>query len=220
MTRRPILWDLFCGGGGTSVGYSLAGFDVIGVDVIRRPDYPFPVILADATTIDLSAAAAVHASPPCKLWTIARKVAQSRLTLFDPWEDLLTPTLERFADLSIPWVVENVPGSPMPADSVTYCGSSFGLLVRRHRLFASNIRLDAPPCRHEDQPLVLGVYGTGGDWKRTAPGGGGEKVSGERAARALGVDWTIHQPSLSQMVPPAYTRHIGTQLLEHIRAAA
>lgn len=33
---RPRLLDLFCGGGGASMGYWLAGFEVIGVDIAKR----------------------------------------------------------------------------------------------------------------------------------------------------------------------------------------
>lgn len=38
---RPLLLDLFSCAGGAAVGYHLAGFDVHGVDVADRPNYPF-----------------------------------------------------------------------------------------------------------------------------------------------------------------------------------
>lgn len=207
------LLDLFCGGGGCSVGYARAGFtEVVGVDLVRQHDYPFPFVLADALTFPLDGFDAVHASPPCKRFTALRH-RDDRLHLFEPNGDQLSPMLERLAALPVPWVVENVPGAPMPAGSVRYCGSSFGLAVRRHRLFASNVTLEAPACRHDLQPRPIGVYGNGGAWKRTAPGGGGTKVAGADAAAALGVDWTDRQPVLAQMIPPAYTEHVGRQLL-------
>lgn len=212
--KRPLLLDLFCGAGGAAMGYHRAGFDVIGVDVVPMPDYPFEFHLADATTFELAGFDAIHASPPCKAFTVARHRHKV------PHPDLLTPTLMRFAGLSVPWVVENVPGAPLPSTSVLYCGSSFGLQVRRHRLFASNVALMAPPCAHHLQPVVLGVYGTGGAWKRKAPGGGGQKVAGPDAARALGIEHTHRQAGLSQAIPPAYTEHIGHQLLAHIGRAA
>jgi hypothetical protein len=40
----------------------------------------------------------------------------------------------------------------------------------------------------------------------------------DAAARALGITWTAHQPSLAQAIPPAYTEHIGRQLIERVRA--
>jgi DNA (cytosine-5)-methyltransferase 1 len=89
-------------------------------------------------------------------------------------------------------------------------------LVRRHRLFESNIQLVPPPCNHKVQPVVLGVYGNGGAWTRTAPGGGGRKVVGQDAADAMGITHTTRQSGLSQAIPPAYTEHIGRQLLDHL----
>jgi DNA (cytosine-5)-methyltransferase 1 len=170
-------------------------------------------VLADARHMGFDV---VHASPPCKLVTVANRVSRSRhASLFEPHPDLIAPTLDLLAGCGLPWVVENVPGAPMP-NPVTYCGSSFGLRVRRHRLFSSNVPLSPPACNHAAQGQPVGVYGNGGAWTRTAPGGGGVKVAGKEAADALGVDWTDHQPNLSQMIPPAYTEHIGRQILEHL----
>ena len=66
---RPLLLDLFCCAGGAAKGYDDAGFDVFGVDVIEQPNYPYPMMVADATALPsavLDQFDAVHASPPCK----------------------------------------------------------------------------------------------------------------------------------------------------------
>lgn len=66
----PRLLDLFCGAGGAAVGYSRAGFDeIVGVDIVKQPRYPFTFVLGDA--LEYLAAhghefAAIHASPPCQ----------------------------------------------------------------------------------------------------------------------------------------------------------
>ncbi|HMJ78121.1 MAG TPA: DNA cytosine methyltransferase [Iamia sp.] len=215
---RPRLLDLFCGAGGAATGYHRAGFDVVGVDLVRQPHYPYEFHLANALTFPVDGFDAVHASPPCKRFSVARH--QHRAQLFDPHPDLLTPTLARLADWGGVWIVENVPGAPMPSESVTYCGSSFGLRVRRHRLFASSVGLNAPACDHKTQGAPVGVYGNGGadSGRARRGGGGGVKVAGREAAEALGIDWTEHQPGLAQAIPPAYTEHIGRQVFPYTRS--
>ena len=76
---RPRLLDLFCGGGGAAMGYSRAGFDVVGVDIKPQPNYPFEFwqldamdalrwgVLPDCTIAH--AFDAIHASPPCQAWS-------------------------------------------------------------------------------------------------------------------------------------------------------
>lgn len=203
----PTLLDLFCGAGGSAAGYARAGFRVIGVDVEPQPHYPYEFVQADATEFDLSGFDVLTASPPCQ--------GHSHLAS-SPWVDrgsawMLGHTVARFMGTDRPWVIENVAAAPMPRAVpwvARYCGSSFGLAVRRHRLFASNVRLEAPPCDHRAQGQPLGVYGNGGGMDR----GKGLKASRAQAPAAMGIDWMTHA-ELVQAIPPAYTEHIGAQLL-------
>lgn len=212
---RPRLLDLFCGVGGCSVGYHRAGFDVVGVDLVRRGDYPYELHIRDAVTYLVEHWAefdAVHASPPCKAHTRANTLPRPTFgdPLFPSHLDFLGPILDALHAVTVPWVVENVPGAPLPG-AVTYCGSSFGLQVRRHRLFVSNVSLSAPACDHKRQGRSVGVWGHGGGRVR------GQVVArAASAATALGIDWTVEQAGLSQAIPPVYTEHIGRQLLAHL----
>jgi hypothetical protein len=51
-SSKPRLLDLFCCAGGAGVGYCQAGFDVVGVDIRPRTNYPLPFIRADVLTLD------------------------------------------------------------------------------------------------------------------------------------------------------------------------
>ena len=71
--QRPLLYDLFCGAGGCSYGYMLAGFRVIGVDNKPQPRHRGDgFIQMDAFEFldsyhsgEFEPAVAFHASPLC-----------------------------------------------------------------------------------------------------------------------------------------------------------
>ena len=189
------------------MGYHLAGFEVVGVDSKPQPRYPFEFHQADAMTYPLDGFDVVHASPPCKKFT--------RLSAMHTHHhpDLLTPTRERLLRSGLPWVIENVPGSPMRPDLVL-CGEMFDLGVRRHRWFETNPSLFSllPRCRHDRR--VVSVHGMPGG--RSTRDGVLPTFAEWKAA--MGIDW-MSVRELSQAIPPAYTQHIGERLLTAIRPA-
>ena len=64
---KPKIVDLFCGEGGASYGYDLAGFRVTGVDIEDQPNYPYRFIQTNALTARfLNNYDAIHASPMCQ----------------------------------------------------------------------------------------------------------------------------------------------------------
>jgi DNA (cytosine-5)-methyltransferase 1 len=207
------LLDLFCGAGGAAMGYHRAGFDVVGVDIAPQPHYPFEFHQGDAMTWPLDGFDAIHASPPCQAYSTATR---------DPGRhpDLYELTRARLTRAGVPWVIENVMGAPY-RQGVILCGSMFGLRVRRHRCFESS-QLLMPPCgcRHAEQGVPLGVYGHGGGGKSTRPsGGGGTKAKPRDFGALMQMEWATRQ-EIVLAVPPAYTEHIGAQLLDHLRAVA
>ena len=157
------LLDLYCKAGGASVGYARAGFEVVGVDIKKQKRYPYEFIQADALEVladkDFLATFDVLAgSPPCQTHSATKhlRIAQGKST---DKVDLIPQTREAFLDSGKPYIIENVPGAPL-IDPVILCGSSFGLKVRRHRLFESNIELTGLPCNHKDQGKPVGIYGS------------------------------------------------------------
>ena len=225
--RRPRLLDLFCGEGGASMGYHLAGFDVEGVDEVAQPDYPFEFHQADAMTCALDGFDAYAASPPCTGHSTMASVGGFRGGHGTEW--MLHATIERLAATGKPYVVENVAGADLRG-ALSLCGTMFALTdgpytLARHRQFVSNVFMMAPGrcyCRRRGV-RVIGVYGdlSRNDRKatsRTRADGrphGDMRAGVERARRIMRMPWASAK-GLTQAVPPAYTRFIGEQLIEHL----
>lgn len=218
--KRPILLDLFCGAGGASMGYYRAGFHVVGVDIVRQPNYPFDFATGDALdylerclnrglTINGHRVAAIHLSPPCQRWSTATRDPERH-------PDLITDGRILALDSQLPFIIENVPAAPLRSP-VKLCGSHFGMSVRRHRMFESNVRLTSPgACDHKSQGTPVGVYGDHPDRKQhLRPDGtarGTKATSLEEAQWAMGIDW-MSWKELAESIPPAYTEYLGRQLM-------
>jgi DNA (cytosine-5)-methyltransferase 1 len=128
-------------------------------------------------------------------------------------------TRDRLIATGVPYVIENVEGAPLH-NPVKLCGSSFGLAVRRHRLFETTAPVMAPPCAHHLQAeprywtswrpngehrlaKAVQVYGNAGD--------------SSQWAAAMGIDW-MTRPELAEAIPPAYTEHVGGYLMVEVEA--
>ena len=218
MTSRPRLLDLFCCAGGAGMGYSRAGFEVVGVDIVPQPNYPFPFIQADVLSIDrkfLSTFDAVHASPPCQAYSdLAARNGNAHA-----WPKLIEPIREILIDSGLPYVIENVEGAPL-IDYIVLCGTMFpGLRVLRHRLFETNFPMTAPP--HKNTPKVHTLdkrknhYGKTDEWKDFVQVTGGGNCSIASARDAMGINWMTKR-ELNEALPPVYTQFIGESLLENL----
>ena len=197
------------------MGYHRAGFEVVGVDINPQPRYPFEFHQADALTFPLDGFDVIHASPPCEHHS--RITGRHRAK----HKDLISATRARLSGLSVPWVIENVEGAPM-LNYFVLCGSSFGLKVRRHRLFECSSLFLAPECDHGRQngeyyslcwknrkagktSPVVGVYGNvnyAGEWPLRC--------------EAMGIDWMVNA-ELVKAIPPVYTEWIGKRIMEVLK---
>jgi DNA (cytosine-5)-methyltransferase 1 len=210
------LLDLYCKAGGASKGYQLAGFEVVGVDIKKQKRYPFKFIQADCLELMkdmefLKSFDVIAASPPCQTHSITQHLRNAQGKSTDKI-DLIPQTREALIASGRPYVIENVPGSPL-VNPIQMCGSSFGLKVRRHRLFESNLQLKGSVCNHKEQGKPVGIYGSMRD---EIPNGGHTAKSIEQAREAMGIDWMIWG-ELVEAIPPIYTKEIGTQILDLLR---
>ncbi|MCL7370545.1 DNA cytosine methyltransferase [Streptomyces ardesiacus] len=200
--RRPNglrLLDLCCGAGGLSMGYYLAGFDVVGVDIRPQPNYPFAFVQADGLAYAAEHGQAfdlVHGSWPCERYAAVTKWRGSP----EAHPDLVGPGREVMQATGRPWVMENVPETAAAGilrPDYLLCGTQFGLNVRRHRVFETSWGGGGdlvPPCWHRKDLLAFAH-------------------KGERAyADAMGCTWMTSLEA-RKAVPPAYAQWIAAQFL-------
>ncbi len=217
--RRLRLLDLFCCAGGAGLGYSRAGFEVVGVDIDEQPHYPFEFLRHDAMHLDsdfLESFDAIHASPPCQSYSdLAKRNGNAH-----EWPRLVEPVREMLRATGLPYVIENVEGAPL-IDPVVLCGTMFPeLRVLRHRLFEANFTILTPP--HGRHPKVhtfdrrKSHYGKTDEWLDFVQVTGGGNCTLAAARHAMGIEW-MTKGEINEAIPPAYTEFIGKQLRQHIR---
>lgn len=211
---RPRLLDIFCGGGGGSMGYYRAGFDMVGVDIRPQPRYPFEFHQVDALAYVAEHGhefCAIHASPPCQAYSSLRHLHKAK-----EYPDLIGPTRDALLATGKPYVIENVEGAPL-LNPVCLCGTMFGLKIFRHRLFESSFFMLAPPHashRHYGKAAPQGRRVTETNQFITVTGNFSDVAVGRAA---MGIDW-MNRAELTQAIPPAYTEWIGERLMEAINA--
>lgn len=219
------LLDLFCCAGGAAVGYHRAGFDVIGVDILPQPNFPFDFIQADVLDLDmqfLQQFDAIHASPPCQSYSdLAKRNGNG-----DDWPRLIDPVRKLLEQAGKPWVIENVEGSPLRLP-VMLCGTMFpGLRVIRHRLFETSFPLPQPyHIPHAEHPLChtfdkrKAHYGKTNEWEDYVSVNGGGNCSIAAARDAMGIDW-MTKKEINESIPPAYAEYVGREIIRHLNRTA
>jgi DNA (cytosine-5)-methyltransferase 1 len=200
--------DLFCGAGGAAMGLHRAWPDahIVGVDIKPQPRYPFTFRQRDAMTVtqeELRSFDFVWASPPCQKYSAAtRHLANDTPKLIGPLREMLIASGK-------PYCIENTPGAPL-LNPVTLCGLSFGLKVKRHRLFETCFLVIPLPCVKGHPGNWLVIFGREcRDRRHGHAAGRKNKLADGRAA--MGIDW-MSRGELSEAVPPAYSEYIARQV--------
>lgn len=232
---RPILLDLFCNAGGAAKGYQRAGFYVVGVDIEPQPNYcgdefqqldalevlQWIVDPVNASGLYLEGDFdAIHASPPCQGYVQWNNLNAERYGSRVNHPTLIDPVREALRAIGVPYVIENVVGAPLHTH-LMLCGSMFGLGVRRHRNFETNMLIPGPPpCAHTgDEIAVYGWLDGRRIWTRADGSGVRAAKTLEQAQEAMGIDW-MDWDHLKEAIPPAYTEWIGRQLIDQMEVAA
>ncbi len=219
---KPKLLDLFCKAGGAAYGYYKAGFEVIGVDIVNQPNYPFTFIQDDARFYLkhglIMQYDVIHASPPCQYYSKAKQLSLARNNgAYGDHPDYIEEIRELLKATGKPYVIENVAGAPL-INPIKLYGSQFkNLYTQRERWFESNMPLKEPDAPHVKMKTPSAGNGIGEDGSISICGSGG--VRGLNAKQIVlywgfalgGIDW-MTRAELAEAIPPAYTEFIGKQL--------
>ena len=218
--------DLYCGGGGATVGMKRCGVDVYGVDIEEQPEYPgshdpFKFLQADVLKLPLDYLRRfdfIWSSPPCQAYSYA---AHRWRNAGREWPDLVSKTRDLLTSARVPYCIENVAGAPIRHD-LMLCGEGFGLKVIRHRYFEIEGFKCAQPDHVKHRGMVKDRYyvtvaGNGGDYA----GHNFCKLNGLDGANqlqtwqyAMGIDWIHNKRTLRECIPPAYSEFILKQFLK------
>ena len=132
----------------------------------------------------------------------------------DAHVSLIAPVRDALEATGLPYVIENVCGArPEPLRG-----------LERPRLFDSNVPLTAPPARKAVDPI--GIYGhrQGPDGRRLWTRKDGSILRAarthEEAQEAMDVPWMTQWSDITESIPPAYTKHIGLQLIDYLAMQA
>lgn len=214
----PYLLDLFCGAGGAARGYQLAGFHVTGIDVRPMSRYAGDAFV-QADALEFLAEHGhefdvIHASPPCQSYLNLGGVNRSLGRTYDH-PDLIGVTRDALVATGRPYVIENVmDAARVLRASLMLCGTSFGLPLRRHRLFESSVLLMGRACDHGrfTEPRYWTSWRPNGEQRlATTVQVYGQAGGTEHWPSAMGIDW-MKLDELREAIPPAYTEYIGAHL--------
>ncbi|MFF2700686.1 DNA methylase [Streptomyces cyaneofuscatus] len=225
--HRPLLLDLFCCAGGAATGYQRAGFDVVGIDIVDRPHYPFTFVRADAldhlagliATGEIGRFTAVHSSPPCQAGCALTVGTNASQGWGGDHDDLVAPTRELLERTGLPYVIEQPNGRAEIRKDLSLCGEMFGLGVLRHRNFELGRWTMPQPAHPKHRGYVRGYrHGVYRDGPYVAAyGAGGGKATVPEMQEAMGITWTTVREELTEAIPPAFSEHIGSALLAAVR---
>lgn len=192
--------DLFCGGGGASVGLKQAWpqAEITGVDSSPQPRYPFTFVQADALTYSTGGFDFIWASPMCQAHSWASKRWGKE------WPEQIPDTRKLLEASGASWVIENVVGAPL-MNPMTLCGQMFNLKVIRHRLFESSFPMLAP-----FHPRCTGKIASGEAYTVAGHGGESKSYKFKDWCDAMGIHW-MNKKELTQSIPPAFSEYIARQ---------
>ena len=173
------------------MGLHLAGFDVVGVDILPlnvqpglfeppRDWYPFEFRQGDALKADLRGFDLIWASPPCQRYSSATRQSGNQ----NDHPDLVEPVRAMLIASGVPYVIENVVGAPLAGNG------------------------GVPAWTYKEREA------------RGLPRYMPDEMDLETWKAAMGIDWNMSREGVVQAIPPTYSEFIGRAALAAMERAA
>lgn len=219
--------DLFCGGGGSTIGLLQAGFHhVTGIDIKNQPYYVGEFIKADVLHLPVNPLDYdfVVASPPCARFSRATRARGGNHYKKHP--NYIPFVRELLKDHPL-YCIENVPQAPLRT-SLILTGPTVGLpFIQRKRHFETNFLVWQPKIinvpREEfrtGHALVItkSMCDKSHFYRRKRQGLPGMPTIQE-AKFAMGIpqNYNFTRVGIGEAVPPPYAKYIAIQALEHLK---
>lgn len=224
--------DLYCCAGGAAAGYLWSGAETVdGVDIVqRKPRYAGTgfrrrdvigllqgwVRIGWTPPYDL-----IHASPPCQAGCTLTNGTNRASGWGGEHPQLVPQTRELLQAIGLPYVIEQPAGhGGLIRTDVRLCMDMFPIgsppWVQRHRDFEISGFVVPQPKHLKHRGYVRGMrHGVMRDGPYVAAyGNGGGKATIAEMQHALQIDWTSEREELTEAIPPAYTKYIGTLFRE------
>jgi DNA (cytosine-5)-methyltransferase 1 len=151
--------DLFCGAGGSTLGFKMAGFDVVlGVDIdevalssytANHPEIEtWQLDILDLTADQLPEADVILGSTPCTEFSLAKRIRTYDMTLTNHFLKIVKNYKPKY------WILENVPSIayflPPGMPHNLLCAANYGVPQQRLRCIAGEYPY--PPATHAKHP--------------------------------------------------------------------
>jgi DNA (cytosine-5)-methyltransferase 1 len=156
----------------------------------------------------------IHVGPPCQRWS---RMTSCRPELRALYPDLITPMRPRLIESGVPYVIENVEGSPL-LDPVWLCGLNFNRLLYRHRGFEAGNGLVIPRLRHPEHVVPASKAG---HWvPGTVMSIAGHIAPIAMARELMGMTRYVPREFLKEAAPAYMTHYVATFALAHLSREA
>ena len=215
--------DLFCGGGGSTIGLMQAGFEVTGIDIKDQPNYPGHQFIK-ANVLDMPINIfdfdIIVASPPCKQHSIANRANNFNYKKHRCYISEVRELIKKHPF----YVIENVPLAPLRT-SLILTGQTFGLKkLWRKRHFETSFIIRQPELGNRPKKTIsvtTSMCSNNHFYRRKALGLPGRpplwvchSVMGfPRWTYSFYPRWALlNYVQIGNAVPPPYMRHIAEEM--------